>query len=89
MQRILAPRSPEKPPPRSLPLAFSSEQTIQPYSQNLLAHAQALFDFADSHRGSYIDVIPSGRDYYNSSGYHDELIWSALWLSIVACWAFN
>ncbi len=28
--RILAPRSPEKPPPRSLPLAFSSEQTIQP-----------------------------------------------------------
>lgn len=50
------------------------------YSQNLLAHAQALFDFADSHRGSYIDVIPSARDYYNSSGYHDELVWSALWL---------
>ena len=50
------------------------------YSQNLLAHAQALFDFADSHRGSYIDVITSARDYYNSSGYHDELVWSALWL---------
>jgi len=50
------------------------------YSQNLLAHAQALFDFADSHRGSYIDVTPSARDYYNSSGYHDELVWSALWL---------
>ena len=50
------------------------------YSQNLLGRAQALFDFADSHRGSYIDVITSARDYYNSSGYHDELVWSALWL---------
>ncbi len=26
MRKILAPRSPEKPPPRSLPLVFSSEQ---------------------------------------------------------------
>jgi endoglucanase len=51
-----------------------------PYSQKLLSHAKALFQFADLYRGNYIDAIPSARDYYNSSGYHDELVWSALWI---------
>jgi endoglucanase len=51
-----------------------------PYSQNLLSHAKALFDFADRHRGNYVDAIPAAWGYYHSSGYHDELVWSALWL---------
>ena len=51
-----------------------------PYSQKLLSHAKALFDFADRHRGNYVDAIPAAWGYYHSSGYHDELVWSALWL---------
>jgi endoglucanase len=50
------------------------------YSENLLSHARALFDFADRHRGNYVDAIPAAWGYYHSSGYHDELVWSALWL---------
>ncbi len=52
----------------------------RPYAQNLLTHAKALFDFANLYRGTYTEAIPSARDYYDSSGYHDELVWSALWL---------
>jgi endoglucanase len=51
-----------------------------PYSQNLLTHAKALFEFAYLHRGNYVDGIPAAWGYYHSSGYHDELVWSALWL---------
>ena len=50
------------------------------YSENLLSHAKALFQFADLYRGNYIDAIPAAWGYYHSSGYHDELVWSALWL---------
>jgi endoglucanase len=50
------------------------------YSQNLLTHAKALFDFANRHRGNYVDTIPAAWGYYHSSGYQDELVWSALWL---------
>ena len=52
------------------------------YADLLLEHAEQLFQFADAHRGRYSDCIRDAAAYYNSwSGYEDELIWSALWLS--------
>lgn len=50
------------------------------YSNLLLMHAQQLFTFADTYRGSYIVSIPQLQKYYNSTGYGDELLWAAAWL---------
>ncbi|CAN6481776.1 unnamed protein product [Victoria cruziana] len=51
------------------------------YSARLLLHAKQLFEFADQFRGSYDDSVPSVKDFYPStSGYLDELLWSAAWL---------
>ncbi|KAJ3692776.1 hypothetical protein LUZ60_011871 [Juncus effusus] len=50
------------------------------YSSKLLSHAQKLFTFADSARGSYSETFPDLQTYYNSTGYHDELLWAAGWL---------
>ncbi|MED6208907.1 hypothetical protein PIB30_049544 [Stylosanthes scabra] len=50
------------------------------YSRILVRHARQLFAFADSHRGSYIVSIPQVRQFYNSSGFGDELLWAATWL---------
>ncbi|KAF7809667.1 endoglucanase 24-like [Senna tora] len=50
------------------------------YSEILLVHAQQLFTFADTHRGSYSVSIPQVQKYYNSSGYGDELLWAGGWL---------
>merc|ERR1711935_1013979 len=42
-----------------------------------LSHAQEIFDFANSYRGTYTGSVPAG-DFYNSwSGYNDELVWGA------------
>ena len=47
----------------------------------LLEHAEALYAFADEHRGVYSDSIPDAAGFYqSSSGYQDELVWGALWL---------
>ncbi|XP_077231347.1 endoglucanase 24-like [Tasmannia lanceolata] len=50
------------------------------YSDLLLQHAQKLFTFADSYRGSYSISIPQVQMYYNSTGYKDDLLWAAAWL---------
>ncbi|WVZ25709.1 hypothetical protein V8G54_004253 [Vigna mungo] len=50
------------------------------YSRILLGHAQQLFIFADTYRVSYSVSIPQVRDYYNSSGFGDELLWAGVWL---------
>ncbi|KAL5778184.1 hypothetical protein ACOSP7_011110 [Xanthoceras sorbifolium] len=50
------------------------------YSSTLLKHAQQLFTFADKYRGSYSISIPEVQNYYNSTGYGDELLWAASWL---------
>lgn len=50
------------------------------YSDILLRHAQELFTFADTYRGSYSVSIPHVQKYYNSSGYGDELLWAGSWL---------
>jgi hypothetical protein len=51
------------------------------YADNLLNHAKAIYDFADRYRGLYSDAITDVTDFYKSwSGYHDELVWGAIWL---------
>ncbi|KAL0379155.1 UNVERIFIED_CONTAM: Endoglucanase 24 [Sesamum radiatum] len=62
----------------SASLVFRS--TNSAYSVLLLEHARKLFTFADSYRGSYSISIPKVQDFYNSSGYGDELLWAAAWL---------
>lgn len=51
---------------------------INPSYSNLLT--QQLFTFADNFRVSYSVSIPQVQNYYNSSGYVDELLWAASWL---------
>ncbi|XP_050726714.1 endoglucanase 4-like [Eriocheir sinensis] len=51
------------------------------YSDELLAAAKGLYDFADQYRGDYHNAITDAAAYYRSwSGYGDELCWAALWL---------
>lgn len=50
------------------------------YSDTLLQHAQKLFTFADTYRGSSSVSFPDLQKYYNSTGYTDELLWAASWL---------
>ncbi|KAF9604155.1 hypothetical protein IFM89_002830 [Coptis chinensis] len=50
------------------------------YSRMLLKHAEQIFTFADTYRGSYSVSIPEVQTYYNSTGYGDELLWAASWL---------
>ncbi|XP_004505716.1 endoglucanase 5 [Cicer arietinum] len=50
------------------------------YSNLLLVHAKQLFTFGDRYRGLYDESITSARQFYDSSGYSDELLWAAAWL---------
>ncbi|GAA5073349.1 glycoside hydrolase family 9 protein [Thermocatellispora tengchongensis] len=51
------------------------------YADTLLTHARQLYTFADTVRQKYSECITDARGYYNSwSGYHDELVWGAIWL---------
>lgn len=50
------------------------------YAELLLEHSKTLFNFGDTYRGKYSDSLPAAKGYYGSSGYVDELLWSALWL---------
>ncbi|EEF31649.1 endo-1,4-beta-glucanase, putative [Ricinus communis] len=50
------------------------------YSNLLLMHAQQLFTFADTYRGSYSISIPHVQEFYNSTDFGDELLWAAAWL---------
>lgn len=50
------------------------------YSAQLLEHARQLFAFAEQFPGKYSDSVPQAREFYPSSGYHDELAWAAAWL---------
>ncbi|KAK2631480.1 LOW QUALITY PROTEIN: hypothetical protein EUGRSUZ_L02852 [Eucalyptus grandis] len=44
------------------------------------AAAFAVYDFASLRRGQYQNSIPGVQKFYSSSGYKDELRWSAPWL---------
>jgi aryl-phospho-beta-D-glucosidase BglC (GH1 family) len=50
------------------------------YADKLLLNAKQLYDFADKFRGKYSDSITDAANYYNSSGFYDELAWGALWI---------
>ena len=51
------------------------------YSAQLVAQAQALWNFANANRGKYSDCITSAQSFYTSySGYWDELVQGAIWL---------
>ena len=50
------------------------------YSARLIEHARQLFAFAEQFPGKYSDSVPQAREFYPSSGYHDELAWAAAWL---------
>ncbi|KAI4386807.1 hypothetical protein MLD38_004707 [Melastoma candidum] len=58
--------------------------TDSAYSSLLLFHAQQLFAFADTYKGSYSTSIPQVQKYYNSSGFGDELLWAASWLYLAS-----
>lgn len=52
------------------------------YANTLLGHARQLYQFADTVRKKYSDCIPVIQNFYNSwSGYNDELVWGAIWMS--------
>ncbi|KAH7840208.1 hypothetical protein Vadar_014172 [Vaccinium darrowii] len=56
-------------------------QSNPSYANELLTHAQQLFEFADKYRGKYDSSINLAQKYYPSvSGYSDELLWAAAWL---------
>lgn len=59
-------------------ILFQNDQPL--YAAELLEHAEALYDFADSHRGKYSDAITDAAGFYPSSSFQDELVWGALWL---------
>ena len=51
------------------------------YANTLLTHAEQLYNFADTYRGTYHTCITDATDFYKSwSGYNDELVWGAIWL---------
>uniref|UniRef100_A0A0D9XG17 Endoglucanase n=1 Tax=Leersia perrieri TaxID=77586 RepID=A0A0D9XG17_9ORYZ len=62
----------------SASMVFKSRDTT--YSDSLLQHAQKLFTFADTYRGLASDSYPKLQNYYNSTGFTDELLWAASWL---------
>ncbi|KAM7266637.1 hypothetical protein ACFE04_004534 [Oxalis oulophora] len=49
------------------------------YSNELITHANQLFEFAKTHQGKYSDSIPQAH-FYTSSGFEDELLWAAAWI---------
>nr|XP_039252311.1 uncharacterized protein LOC120329657 [Styela clava] len=57
------------------------DETHPKLAAKALAHAQELFEFADTYRGLYHKSVPEVAEFYKSfSGYEDELIWGAAWL---------
>ncbi|XP_047066916.1 endoglucanase 16-like [Lolium rigidum] len=61
--------------------SMAFRETNPHYAHLLLHHAQQLFEFADKYRGKYDSSIAEVKSYYASvSGFHDELLWAALWL---------
>ncbi|ORX89347.1 glycoside hydrolase family 9 protein [Basidiobolus meristosporus CBS 931.73] len=52
------------------------------YADKLVKHARDLFNFANTARKTeYQKSVSDAKEFYASSGYGDELVWGALWLS--------
>ncbi|KAG9458920.1 hypothetical protein H6P81_003428 [Aristolochia fimbriata] len=61
------------------------KNTEKQYSEKLVHAAQKMFDFVtkDKSQGVYTQLRGCGaeaREYYNSSGYLDELVWAGTWM---------
>lgn len=55
--------------------------TDSAYAATLVTHAEQLYEFADTFRGTYDRCITDAGGFYRSfSGFNDELVWGALWL---------
>lgn len=50
------------------------------YSAKCLKHAKELYKFANASRGLYHESIQNAKQFYESTGYGDELAWAAVWL---------
>lgn len=50
------------------------------YADLLLSHSRELFDFAQTYPGLYSDSFPDVQQFYNSTGFEDDLLWAASWL---------
>nr|XP_039250864.1 uncharacterized protein LOC120328443 isoform X2 [Styela clava] len=50
------------------------------YRKQLLDRAKLLYSFADTYEGIYTKFQPNSISTYNSTGYHDELAWAAMWI---------
>ncbi|XP_050459002.1 endoglucanase A-like [Cataglyphis hispanica] len=64
-------------------LAASSivfEKIDPEYSAECLKHAEELYEFANIYRGLYHEAIQNAKQFYESTGYGDELAWAAAWL---------
>ena len=63
----------------ALSMAFRGEDNA--YSAELLQHAQDLYNFGTTYRGSFTDHIPSGEvSFYGSNDYRDAMMIGAIWL---------
>ena len=61
-------------------ILFKDEDST--YAATLLKHAEEIYEFADTYRGTYSISVPEAAEYYGTakSYYEDELAWGALWL---------
>eukprot|EP00193_Tetraselmis_chui_P016449 CAMPEP_0177779754 /NCGR_PEP_ID=MMETSP0491_2-20121128/16794_1 /TAXON_ID=63592 /ORGANISM="Tetraselmis chuii, Strain PLY429" /LENGTH=833 /DNA_ID=CAMNT_0019299391 /DNA_START=115 /DNA_END=2617 /DNA_ORIENTATION=- len=60
---------------------MDSSSDVPAYVDRLITAARQLYQFADTHRGSYSDCVTNAQSFYRSwSGYVDELAWGAAWL---------
>eukprot|EP00803_Ostreobium_quekettii_P008141 evm.model.scf_818.6 EVM.evm.TU.scf_818.6 scf_818:24592-31196(+) len=59
-------------------VVFKSVDTT--YSHLLLKHAKELYAFGVKRQGLYSDSIIDAQNFYNSTTYHDDLAWGAMWL---------
>lgn len=53
------------------------------YADTLLTHAEQLYTFGDTYRGTYYDSIKkidADTPYQSWSGYNDELVWGPAWI---------
>eukprot|EP00884_Botryococcus_braunii_P012112 jgi/Botrbrau1/20901/Bobra.0135s0032.1 len=50
------------------------------YSKLTLRNARNLYAFANTHRGLSSEALPQLAKLYNASGYHEDLLFAALWM---------
>ncbi|XP_037029930.1 endoglucanase A-like [Bradysia coprophila] len=59
-------------------LIFNSRDAT--FGAALLQHAIDAYEFAFNFRGIYSESVPEAAEFYNSTGFNDDLGWGAVWL---------